>query len=96
MAWFWQWKPKIEREISGYELKAEIVARYPAIDIILRDKIYLVPEDPWDVIWRMSPNSFTYVKEKRDCEDAVRISRGWLSKKCYGKLRESRCSGLSN
>ena len=91
MIWFWQWKPKIEREISGYKLKAEIVAKYPDIDIILRDRIYEIPADPWDVIWKMTPNDFIYVKEKRDCEDAVRISRGWLSKKGYGNLVAADC-----
>ena len=89
--WPWSWKPKIEREISGYQLKREILKRYPDIDIILRDKIYEVPLEPWDVIWKMSPNNFVYVKEKRDCEDAVRIARGWLSEKGYGNLVAADC-----
>ncbi len=56
-------------------------------DVTPRDTNYILPDDP-EYILKMSPSrKFKYSKhDGRDCDDAVRIMRGWLSRKKYGNV----------
>lgn len=83
MSWF-------SFKITGYTISARSIKRDLSnycVNIIARDRFYLIPDDP-KYIMRMSPaEKYKYGSgESRDCDDAVRIFRGWLSRKKYGNV----------
>ena len=77
---------KIKGSVKSYKTIENFLTRYCA-DIVHRDIRYLVPDDP-EYIMKMSPAAkYKYGRdEARDCDDAVRIFRGWLSRKKYGNV----------
>jgi len=92
MGWFWQeWKPEISGVISSGKLYRKLRKICPEAQVICMDREYQIPADPADVIWRCSPRYFVYQKESRDCDDSVRIARGWLSSKNFGDLLVMDC-----
>lgn len=94
MSWFWnnkKWKPKIARTISGEKLKLTLQLLCPGAEIICLDRLYQIPRDPSDVTWKCSPTDLFYNEESRDCDDFVRIARGWLSRENLGNLLVMDC-----
>ena len=92
MKWPWQkWKPEISGIISSGKLHRKLRRICPDAQVITLDRKYQIPADPSDVIWQCSPRNFVYQKESRDCDDASRIARGWLSKKNLGNLLVMDC-----
>ena len=75
----------IKGSIVSFQTLIALLSPYCS-DIIHRDIRYLVPDNPAYII-KMSPSvNYTYSGESRDCDDAVRILRGWLSRKNYGNV----------
>ena len=68
-----------------------ILARY-CDNVMFRDSEYHVPEDPAYVMKKAPADKFHYSPdESRDCDDAVRIFRGWLSEQNFGNLLAMDC-----
>ena len=80
------WEPKISGHITSTELRPVLTKLAPNAQLIFDDKTYLIPADPEDVIYRVNSKDFGYIKQSRDCDDAVRIFRGKLSQKGFGNL----------
>lgn len=59
---------------------------HPALDPTVADAQYLLPDDPGALIRRSNAHRQRYKKESRDCDDMVRILRGWLSQKGLGHI----------
>lgn len=59
-------------------------------DVSVLDREYLIPDSPAYVMKKV-PAGFFYIPERRDCDDGVRIFRGWLSKKGWGNLLAMEC-----
>jgi len=65
-------------------------------DVSVLDREYMIPDSPAYVMKKV-PSGFFYIKERRDCDDGVRIFRGWLSKKGWGNLLAMECHiGFAN
>lgn len=50
------------------------------------DKLYKVPLDPVYIMKKVPSWKYSYKPDEFDCDDFVRVFRGWLSKKSYGNL----------
>ena len=85
--WPFTWKPKISETINSFELIKRLQVIAPSdCSILCRDTKYLIPANPADIMKRSPAKRYEYEKESRDCEDFVRITRGWLSQKNLGNL----------
>jgi len=82
---WWGFNPKIRRNIDWLELNQTISAQFNGT-FIWKDNLYQVPDEPEKVISESTAFGYDYIPNKRDCDDANRIFRGWLSKKGYGNL----------
>ncbi len=92
MRWPWQkWKPELSGIVSGAALKQNLRRIYPDAQVITLDRGYQIPADPADVTWQCSPIDLMYKKEYRDCDDFVRMARGWLSREKHGSLLVMDC-----
>ena len=94
MSWKWpwqKWEPEIYGIISGVLLRNKLRAICPVAQVITQDREYQIPADPADVTWRCSPRDLFYKAESRDCDDFVRIARGWLSRENLGNLLVMDC-----
>ena len=60
-------------------------------DVSVLDREYMIPDGPAYVMKKI-PTGYFYIKESRDCDDFVRIFRGWLSKKGWGNLLAMECN----
>lgn len=59
-------------------------------DVSVLDREYMIPDDPVYVMQKV-PTGYFYTRDRRDCDDFVRIFRGWLSKKGWGNLLAMEC-----
>jgi len=92
MRWPWQkWKPKISGIISSGALYRKLRKLHPGAQIICLDREYQIPADPGNVTWQCSPSELFYHAETRDCDDYVRMARGWLSRENLGNLLVMDC-----
>jgi len=90
MGWF-SWEPKIEKAIISFDLIPILRSLAPDAGIFYNDRDYFIPADPADVMWASPSKDYKYIKESRDCDDHVRILRGWLSQKGFGNLLAMDC-----
>lgn len=73
------------KRMSYKEIKYKLQAYCNTI--IHRDLNYLVPDNPSYILKKSPARQYKYgSSEARDCDDAVRIFRGWLSRKKYGNV----------
>lgn len=84
--WPWVWEPDICRILSARNLRILLKTLAPGAQIIIKDRTYNVPSNPQAVLTKCSSSFFPYIKEKRDCDDFVRIARGELSRLGEGNL----------
>lgn len=89
---FNRFKPKYK-----HILQADLYSILPR-DIVysgnahLSDKFYRLPLDPKYIMMKVPSHIYKYSQELnqkeiiRDCDDAVRIFRGWLSQKNWGNI----------
>ena len=90
MSWF-KWKPKIKTKITSAELRPVLRRLAHGAKVYYQDRDYFIPADPEDVMYRSPAKVHSYQKASRDCDDFVRIFRGWLSKKNLGNLLAMDC-----
>jgi len=83
--------PKVRDQISSTILRLKLKRLAPEAYIHCSDKVYDIPKDPVKVMAKFSPFKLPYIKEKRDCDDFVRIFRGKLSSKGIGNLLAMDC-----
>jgi len=89
MGWFNKWKPKIKRDVGKVELRKLLKKLCPdcrSSKIILSDRDYLIPSNPAKIMEKIRSWTYSYIPQKRDCDDFGRIHRGEMSKLGYGNV----------
>lgn len=81
-----RFKPKYIEVSSGKLLTMFPRKLVEAGKIKTLDKVYRIPLDPAYVMKKVPSWKYSYIPERRDCEDFERIFRGWLSQKAWGNL----------
>lgn len=86
-SFFKSFDPKISGEIDYITLYSRLKANYPEAEIILTDRNYRIPKQPERIIKSAPASRFKpYIEDSNDCDDYVRIFRGWLSEVGFGNL----------
>jgi len=98
MGWFSKkWKPEIKGTRTYlqtfYDIKKALPKdEYKKFMPIMTDAVYRIPTDPHDIISRCPKNRFSKHKaDESDCDDRVRIFRGWMSEKGFGNVLAMSC-----
>ena len=91
MNWFKTYSPKIKESMEYLEL-FYILKGLSNITPIMTDSVYRIPADPHDIISRCPKSKFSkYKADENDCDDRVRIFRGWMSEKGHGNVLAMDC-----
>lgn len=90
MGWF-KYTPKIKEDI-GYNSLFFKLKKIAGIAPIMTDKIYKIPSDPHELISKCPQKRFKpYKSDENDCDDMVRIFRGWMSERGWGNVLAMDC-----
>lgn len=98
-----EWTPEVKETRTHYQafwdiknalskLSPTAKMEYLKFKPIMTDAKYRIPADPHDVISRCPKDRFSKHKaDENDCDDRVRIFRGWMSENGWGNILAMSC-----